>query len=231
MRLPFRKPGVRNSPLTRHNHALSESGLTRIEVAAILACVFLVAAFMLLPALSKAKAKPSHGSCQNYLKQISISYITWAQDFGNRYPMSIPVTAGGTLESQVGSNMFRHLAVMSNILSNPRLLVCPSDDRQSAQDFAHMSNQNISYFIGLDADESRPTMWLAGDRNLVTNDKPVAPGLVVITDKDRLAWSQKMHNGAGNILLSDGSVRSTKSSDLEHLARDTGTNPIRLAVP
>lgn len=208
-----------------------QSGLTRIEVAAIIACVFLLGIFLLLPALAKAQQKAQRASCINNLMQIGIAFRTWGQDFSKHYPMDVPVSLGGTREWLAGSNAFRHFVVMSNLFISPRPLICPSDDRQAAVDFAHMSNQNLSYFVGLDADELRPNMWLAGDRNLVTNTVATVPGLVLITEEDNVAWSKTMHKGAGNIALSDGSVEDTTTADLREPTLEAGTNLIRLAVP
>jgi prepilin-type processing-associated H-X9-DG protein len=135
------------------------------------------------------------------------------------------------MESAAGSNLFRHFIVMTGEINNPRLLVCPADTRKAAPDFQHFSNLNLSYFVGLDTDETRPSMWLTGDRNLVTNGVPVVPGLVVLGQGNKVGWSQTMHKGAGNIGLADGSVQQASDGSLPGLLQKTGTNVNRLAVP
>ena len=152
--------------------------------------------------------------------------------------MTVPTAKGGSQEALAGTNMFRHFAVMSNEINNPRILICPADDRQPAQNFTTMANTNLSYFAGLDADETMPAMFLAGDRNLVTNGVPAKAGLVVFTAADTLGWSQTIHMGAGNVGLADGSVQQTGSASLQQLLRSAGTilkfNSVpttRLAVP
>jgi len=83
--------------------------------------------------------------------------------------------------------------VMSNELSTPKLLACPSDERIAHSNFvmsiignppaaalssystccstdcvpAFFDNFKLSYFIGKDATENQPQMCLAGDRNIV----------------------------------------------------------------
>ena len=91
----------------------------------------------------------------------------------------------------------------------------------------NLSNTNISYFIGLDADESMPQMFLAGDRNLLINGAPARTGAVSLTSKDRLEWGKTIHHGQGNIALADGSVQELSL----HGPAEIGTNVMRLAFP
>src|ERR1700722_5679222 len=101
--------------------------------------------------------------------------------------------------------------VMSNELNNPKVVLCPQDGRPTASipsDFINVppsntavfNNGTVSYFVGADADESRPKMLLGGDRNLLMNRMEVVTGLAVYGTKTPMGWSAKMHNGKGNIL-------------------------------
>jgi hypothetical protein len=77
-------------------------------------------------------------------------------------------------------------------------------------------------------------MWLSGDRNLLTNNVAVGPGLVVINTaitNNPVTWSGQMHRQQGNICLSDGSVQQVNSAGLQQLMQKSGTNTIRLAIP
>jgi prepilin-type processing-associated H-X9-DG protein len=132
--------------------------------------------------------------------------------------------------------------VMSNELNNPKVVLCPQDGRPTGSipsDFinsppsntAAFNNGTVSYFVGADADESRPKMLLSGDRNLLMNRMEVVTGLVVYGTNTPIGWSAKMHNGKGNILFADGSVQRTTPSSLQTLLINTGTNVNRLAVP
>ena len=218
---------MKTRPLQKNRTA----ALTRIEVIAIIACVVVLGIFLLLPALARARDKAQRASCQCRLKQIGLAFRTWEGDYGDLYPMRVPTSKGGSQELLAGTSLFRHFAVMSNEINNPMILACPSDDRKPAQSFASMSNTNLSYFVGLDASETMPAMWLAGDRNLVTNGVPVVPGLVVITSSDNVTWSDKMHHDAGNIGLADGSVEQSSSANVQKVFQFSGTNLARLAVP
>jgi len=204
--------------------------VTLKEVLVITACLFLLG-IILLPGLAKARDKSRRADCQCRLKQIGLAFRTWEGDFTNLYPMSISTNNGGSKEYLAGSNLYRHFLVMSNEINNPTILNCPSDDRRPAKDWDTLRNNNLSYFVGLDADETTPAMLLAGDRNLVTNGAPVTPGLVIITNYATVTWSEKMHKFCGEVGLADGSVQQTASASLNILLQSSGTNPTRLAVP
>jgi prepilin-type processing-associated H-X9-DG protein len=213
------------------------SALTRIEVIVVVALLAVLAAVLLSGYLSANAQQHAYAfrlACQSTLKSIGIAFRTWDADHDAKYPMSVSTTNGGSMEWAAGNNLFKHFQVMSNELINPIILLCPSDnDRHLPKndDFANFGNSNLSYFVGLDADETRPGMLLAGDRNLVTNGVPVVPGLVIITTNSAADWSTKMHNTTGNFLLADGRVqRGTGPGHQVYISR-TGTNANRLAVP
>jgi prepilin-type N-terminal cleavage/methylation domain-containing protein len=207
-----------------------QAALTLTEVLVVLAVIGMLA-MLILPLLAKRMAKSSRPNCQNNLKQIGLAFRTWEGDHGDRYPMSVPTAEGGSMEALAGTNLFRHFQVMGDQLNNPKILICPADDRGSASNFTTLQNSNLSYFIGLDADETQPAGILSGDRNLITNGVPVVAGLVLVRSSDALNWSAKMHNWAGNIGLADGSVQSTTKAEVQKLFQNAGTNVTRLAVP
>jgi prepilin-type processing-associated H-X9-DG protein len=171
--------------------------------------------------------------------QTDMSFRIWEGDHTNHYPMSVSTNHGGTFEYVESGEVFRHFQVMSNELSTPYILVCPADVRPRAKDFGStFCNTNISYCVGVDADETKPEMIVCGDRNIVGGTR-LTNGILEITTNQFVGWSSEMHDGAGNVGLADGSVmqlgrgRHTEWpdwpewSDLE--ARTVATN--RLAIP
>ncbi len=204
---------------------------TVLELMVIIGTVLLLAA-LLLPVLSSARRKGGGICCNCNLKQIGISFRLWEGDNNDRFPMQFYTNATGGLKFADATNGFRYFQTMSNELSTPKVLVCPNDrTRTPAKDFAIVfGNTNLSYFVGLDVNDSRPAMFLAGDRN-ITNGTPLKNGLLTLTANKPSGWTMEIHRGSGNIGLTDGSVQYYESTTLNHAAVTSGTNVMRLLMP
>lgn len=208
------------------------AALTRVEILVIVGVLLLLAViFIASMTLGEAKSYACQMACESNLKQIGIAFRTWEENYNDMYPMRYFTNADGSAKYADGSNVFRYFQVMSNQLQDPRVVTCPSDVRKPASDFEHLKNQNLSYFVGLQADETWPAMLLSGDRNLVTNRVDVVPGLVTIGTNMQVDWSAKTHNLRGNFVFADGSVEAGSGGTFQMYIGRTGTNVIRLAVP
>ena len=198
----------------------------------VVICVIAVVAVLLLPALAASKRKSSRTGCITMLKQDGLAFKMWAGDNGDKYPMQVSVTNGGAMELAVAGNVAGIFRVMSNELSTPKILVCPEDaNRHYATNFTTgFNNQNISYFVGLDADDNSPQMILSGDDNLAVNGVRVRPGILNLWTNASVGWTTerigKFH-GAGNVGFTDGSVQEMSFS--YNLATVGMTN--RLVIP
>jgi prepilin-type processing-associated H-X9-DG protein len=207
----------------------TKPGFTLVGLLIIIAVVAILAA-MLLPALASAKRKAQRINCVNNLKQDGLAFRLWEGDNGDKYPMAVSTNKGGTMEYAEGGNAFRHFQVMSNELSTPKILVCPADNRTAAASFARLKNQNVSYFLGLDATEVRPQMLLTGDRNVTNGLSPVRSVLELRLEIPA-GWTEAMHNGVGNIGLADGSVQQVSIPGLQQMLQKTGDSTNRVALP
>jgi competence protein ComGC len=207
----------------------TRQGFTLVGLLIIIAVIAILAA-MLLPALASAKRKAQRINCVNNLKQDGLAFRLWEGDNGDKYPMAVSTNKGGTMEYAEGGNAFRHFQVMSNELSTPKILVCPADDRTAAASFARLKNQNVSYFVGLDATEVRPQMLLTGDRN-VTNGMAPVRSVLELRPGIPAGWTEAMHNGQGNVGLSDGSVQQVSIPGLQQILKNTGDSTNRIALP
>ncbi len=136
-------------------------------------------------------------------------------------------------------------ALVTNELSTPKILLCPSDTTRfplKTKTFAFLMapaqnpvrDRAISYFIGTSANEEEPQSILGGDRNLAggpfsadpnTPPSQVALRLPWATATNTAAmksavWTQAIHQGAGNLLLGDGSVQQVTSGRMRDQFRD-----------
>ncbi len=203
---------------------------TLIELAVIIAVLALLVV-LFLPALRRAQEDGMRAECSGNLKEVGIAFKTWAFERTNGFPMMVSADKGGTRESAETGLAFPQFQALTNELSTPRVLLCPTDKhRTAAKDFSSLSNTNISYFVGLDSQEDYPQMLMAGDRN-VTNGTPLPSNrILVLTTNSMLGWTHELHSCRGNILLADGSVQQVSSSGLTNLVSNSvATN--RLAIP
>lgn len=196
----------------------------------VVAAVLAILAAMLLPALANAKGKAQRIHCLNNLKQVGLGFRVFAVDHEDVFPMSLATNRGGTKELMPASPAYVHFQVLSNELAVPKVLVCPADGREAASDFASMRNTNLSYFIGLDADETRPQMLLAGDRN-VTNGTASSSGVLRLTPDRVAGWTGALHSGQGNVALADGSVQQLSSTRLNQHLRNSQDRMNRVQLP
>jgi prepilin-type N-terminal cleavage/methylation domain-containing protein len=221
----------------RFSHQTNRA-LTLVEVLVVIAILAVLVA-LLVPALAEARKKSQLISCNGNLKEIGLSFRVWEGDHGDKPPMQISVTNGGTMELAKGNNAWINFAVMSNELSSPRTVICPADKtRYYAANFStDFNNSKVSYFVGLDAVEPEPSTYLysqrllSGDENFAISGVPVKPGLLEITTNSQITWTSARHQFIGNIGMADGSVEQIRTTGLEQAIQNTGLATNRLAIP
>ena len=173
-----------NTPRNSHRQ-----GFNSLDLMVMLVAVVIVA-MLILPMIAKRRAKGSHVSCAGMLKQIGLSVRLWSDDNGGRPPSLVPTREGGAKELIEAGSVAGYFQVMSNELGTPRILICWTDrQRTAATNFTSLQNSNISYFVVPEADPNIPMLWLAGDRNLATNNVPLKLGLFTMPTNRVLSWT------------------------------------------
>ena len=177
--------------------------------------------------------------CISNLKQIGLAFRIWANDHGEKFPVQLEAsgTNGGTMEFNLTGEVWRHFQILSNELNSPRILACNADQSRSrTMDWHQFTNNfHLSYFVGLDADETNPQTILSGDRNLTSMTVKAVKGVLNLASNDTAGWTKDIHNLAGNIGLGDGSAHQVNSSmlnkQLQAALLSTTQTVHRLALP
>ena len=219
-----------------------KKAFTLIELLVVIAIIAILAA-MLLPALAAAKRKAQKINCVNNLKQIGLAFRIWEGDNGDKYPMALGSAQGGAQEfiscasqptpARIESVPYLY-STMSNELSTPKVVYCPSDSIRlvgfnfnasvTGPNVGTFTNGNLSYFVSGDASDAYPQMIISGDRNIGTASTLGTAGnatfvnggaasigcMSVLNAGTYWAWtSGDLHLKTGNLGLTDGSVQTT----------------------
>jgi type II secretory pathway pseudopilin PulG len=227
----FFRHGFFTSPRIRT--ICSAKAFTLIELL-ILIAILLLLACVLLPALAYQRRHARARACVDNLKQIGVAYRTLTLDGPDSYPAEVDVKFGGAREEVAMGHVFFNFLVMSNELSAPKILVCPDDNEKTVAKNFHsgFNNSNVSYFVGAEARDTFPQMFLSGDRNLAFENKPLLPGIFVWTsNRSALSWTKAIHNECGNVGLADGSVQVLNSRRLAEAAANQSCETNGLVIP
>jgi hypothetical protein len=217
---------MRIKPNCARHRALG--AIEALAITAVVALLFLVA--MQVITHWDYRERRQRISCVNNIKQIGLSFRIWANDSSDDYPMGRPDEFGGVRDSLAEGKGWRAFQVLSNELVVPKTVICPADTRVAATNWNDLGNAHVSYFVGLDAEDSRPNLLLAGDRNLAFNGR-LLTDIVSLGTNSPLTWTKEIHKEAGNIALADGSVMQVNTAQLHQQLAKTGDTTNRVLFP
>ena len=224
-------------------YSRSSAAFTLIELLVVIAIIAILAA-LLLPALGAAKAKAKRTQDVNNLYQIALALRMWANDNDGKFPYQVKIALGGTqasaaspdpdlpwtaasqqtaMQGQVDyAEWVDNFRVLSNDLATPKILVCPEDrGRIPAEDWNLMSGaENVSYFVGITAEEAKPLTLLSGDSNIMGGLGGLEPFWNMSRGSSIDAeWDGTLHGQNGHVAQADGSVQYFSTLQLrEHIS-------------
>jgi type II secretory pathway pseudopilin PulG len=226
---------------------------TLVELLVVFTIIALWAA-TLVPALARTKARSQRIDCENNLKKIGVAMRAWALSHQDTYPMTVNNASGGAsgdigvrtiLNNSIwptgSKGAFAVFQSVSNELVTPQATYCPAEfdsSRTMATSFAmqaqansnlipYTNDLNCSYFVGVDASESNPQMFLTGDHNLGVGGPIGGPPYATFSipfdslgtnfppNNSSVGWTAWQHQAQGNVGLADGSVQQFTRSRLQ----------------
>jgi prepilin-type processing-associated H-X9-DG protein len=213
-------------------HSLGEEAFSRIELCAVLGALVL-AGSVALPAVA-TRARSEQAACVSNLRQIGRAHQVWMNDREGVLPSFVPVSQGGARNFPNPSTAaWVQFSILTNELSTPKVLACPSDTKRPASEFstnperglfhANFRNSAISYFLGHPVPQT-PRGILAGDRNIRVTEAIIncsvfgsSPSSIWVkpTVDTSVRWTNGLHMNAGNFLYLDGQVEQLSNIGLQ----------------
>ena len=227
---------------------VGETAFTRLELMVVIGALVLLAGAV-LPVLAQGKSRAQQAICFNNLRMVGQAALLFNAENGQMDPWRTPGVGYYYPPSGLGNNAWYQFLMLSNGLTNPKVLACPSDTTRPAKDYSfspdggflnpNYQNKAVSYFTGLDSSALLPGSVLAGDRNIQYQSlgggcsSGINPAATIyMTTQASTSWLKGLHGPSGNILLHDGRVEETTSQTVSRNFQSSDDNgAVHLLLP
>ena len=210
------------------------AGVTITEDLIVTFLLLLEFSLLFLSARPRQIARAKGVSCLNNLRQIHYGFTSYANS-NSDFPQRVVGTNGTSEWFDSASDAWRHFELpVAYYLETPMILFCPADlAKLQASVFAStnstaekrnsrtnltspiifQSNQYLSYFLNLEAGQSRHQEALCGDRNIELDDAVVSPGLLKFSTRQKIDFSASQHFQQGNVITVGGAAMVLRGND------------------
>lgn len=225
---------------------ISQRAFSLTDLLLVIAALIGIAT-VILPAMSRPRTSHCKINCTNNLKQTALAFRIWAGDNNDKFPMQLSATNGGVQELAAQGSAYAVFLIMSNELNTPKILYCPAENnptRRMATSFAptdvtgatgsaipFTETNSLSYFVGLDAEDLKPSTFLSGDDHFAIAGAQPNRGLWPLGTNTPVEWRDERHPKQGNVALADGSVQGFSTAALRKALANTGIETNRLVMP
>jgi prepilin-type N-terminal cleavage/methylation domain-containing protein/prepilin-type processing-associated H-X9-DG protein len=197
------------------------TGFTLIELLVVIGIIGILMS-MMMPALSRAKAKGNRIACVNNIRQLNLAATMYAGDHDNEYPRRLHLTNAWmfALKPYYGNN---NASKQTNSASTSKILKCPADRWLEWRSFL-INGWNDHWAATLPKHDYQKVMAWQYAHGMKESDVKLPSETIIFGEKrkgsyhvhmdfgqdkgnDKQEVNQNMHQSGSNFAFVDGSVR------------------------